>query len=227
MEDRKILKSLLEGIINEQKSDIDSIRKSVESIDDSIQEKIISQLDSLTRITDILNNTVLNLLDNTPNIVSKDKNNSSINPSPEQVWWPNGPYNPDVVTNTIQNGLCPICGSPMTIDRAIVLTSNTPPQYKRKCPKCGYTDTIYSTNISYEKYYTTMSANDAQPQNIYDDKISGKGDDVKLKNIRESMPSNTTLDEFHKVLSELESGNSPTLGDIVGDIITGGLKEIK
>ena len=39
MEDRKILKSLLEGIINEQKSGIDSIKKSVESIDDSIQEK--------------------------------------------------------------------------------------------------------------------------------------------------------------------------------------------
>ena len=227
MEDRKILKSLLEGIINEQKSDIDSIRKSVESIDDSIQEKIISQLDSLTRITDILNNTVLNLLlDNTPNIVSKDKNNSSINLSPEQVWRPTGPYNPDVVTNNIQNELCPICGSPMTIDHTIVLTSN-PPQYKRKCPKCGYADTIYSTDISYEKYYTTMSANDAQPQNTYDDKIFGKGDDVKLKNIRESMPSNTTLDEFHKVLSELESGNSPTLGDIVGGIITGGLKEIK
>lgn len=187
MEDRKILKLLLEGIINEQKSDIDSIRKSVESIDDSIQEKIISQLDSLTRITDILNN---------------------------------------VVTNTIQNGLCPICGSPMTIERAIVLTTN-PPQYKRKCPKCGYTDTTYSTDISYEKYYTTMSANDGQSQNTYDDKISGKGDDVKLKNIRESMASNTTPDEFHKVLSELESGNSPTLGDIVGDIITGGLKEIK
>ena len=187
MEDRKILKLLLEGIINEQKSDIDSIRKSVESIDDSIQEKIISQLDSLTRITDILNN---------------------------------------VVTNTIQNGLCPICGSPMTIERSIVLTTN-PPQYKRKCPKCGYTDTTYSTDISYKKYYTTMSANDAQPQNTYDDKISGKGDDVKLKNIRESMASNTTPDEFHKVLSELESGNNPILGDIVGDIITGGLKEIK
>lgn len=215
MEDRKILKSLLEGIINEQKSDIDSIRKSVESIDDSIQEKIISQLDSLTRIADILNNIVLNLLDN-----------SSINPSPEQVWWPKGPYNPNVVTNTIQNGLCPICGSPMTIDHAIVLTSN-PPQYKRKCPKCGYTDTTYSIDNAYEKYYTTMSTNDAQPKNTYDDKISGKGEDVKLKNIRETMASNTTPDEFHKVLSELESGNSPTLGDIVGDIIIGGLKEIK
>ena len=226
MEDRKILKSLLEGIINEQKSNIDSIRKSVESIDDSIQEKIISQLDSLTRITDILNNTVLNLLDNTPNIVLKDKDDSSINPSPNKCGDQTGPYNPAVTTNNIQNGLCPICGSPMTIDHTIVLTSN-PPQYKRKCPKCGYADTIYSTDISYEKYYTTMSANDAQPQNTYDDKISGKGDDVKLKNIRESMPSNTTLDEFHKVLSELESGNSPTLGDIVGDIITGGLKEIK
>ena len=45
---------------------------------------------------------------------------------------------------------CPLCGTPLVIDKSVVYTSD-PPQYKEVCPKCGYSRftgigrTIYPT----------------------------------------------------------------------------------
>lgn len=185
MEDRKILKSLLEGIINEQKSNIDSIKKSVESIDDSTREKIILHLDSLSRINDTLNKTLMNLLDDTPNIFQREN------------WYPNYPYQPNIIS-TSQDQLCPNCGTPMQTDYSVVLTSN-PPQYTRKCPKCGYIDYVYKDEITYEQLTNIKNLNNTKVNS-----------DVSYENKRTNK-SAVTRDEFHQIISDLESGKNPTL----------------
>lgn len=189
---KKILSKVIESIIKERDTTIEKLQTDFLSDSNSgaSNHHCTEQLESIKKQNKMLDEILKSLMDlNYSTLYSTD-------PSQIHSRSITKPADKDTTNETkVGTDICPMCGGTMIIDYGLVLTSN-PPVYKRTCEKCGYTDYITSSQL-YQDLSTEIKC---EPHKVTLSSLYG-----------ETNGSSVSRDEFHQIISDIETGKNPTL----------------
>ena len=186
---KEILSKVIESITKERDTTIEKLQTAFLSDPDSDSYE---QLEYIKKQNKILDEILKSLMDmNYSTLYSTDP--SQIHPKSITE-----PTDKDTTNDTkVGTDICPMCGGNMIIDYDLVLTSN-PPLYKRTCDKCGYNDYVTANRLYQYQYPFTET--ERKPYEVTLSSLYG-----------ETNGSSVSRDEFHQIISDIETGKNPTL----------------